>query len=62
MTDTTITIRVDGTTLERLDRLAEAMSKAAHGADVKRGTAARAVLEQGIEAMERQLKIGKPKR
>jgi predicted transcriptional regulator len=62
MTETVLTLRIDVATMGRLERIAEAMTKAAQGAKVKRGTAARAVLERGLDVTEASLGITKKKR
>lgn len=59
MTEHPVSVRLDDSTLARLDSLAEAMSKRAAGAIVKRGTALRAIVERGLEALEAEL--GAPK-
>jgi predicted transcriptional regulator len=63
MTEHPVSVRLDEATVQRLDRLAEAMSKRAAGAAVKRGTALRAAVERGMEQLEAELGLAKrPKR
>lgn len=62
MTEHPVSVRVDEDTIERLDRIAEAMSKRAAGVNVKRGTVVRAAIERGIVALEAELGLKKPKR
>jgi predicted transcriptional regulator len=63
MTEYPVSVRLDEPTVARLDRLADAMSKRAAGAAVKRGTALRAAVERGIADLERELGLAtKPKR
>ncbi len=54
-------IRLDAEILDRLDRIAEAMTARAAGAPVNRSTAARVALERGLDALEAELKIPKTK-
>jgi hypothetical protein len=48
----TVAGRFAGATVERLDRLAEAMSKAAAGARVTRSDALRIAVEEGLPVLE----------
>jgi hypothetical protein len=65
MTEHPVSVRLEETMVQRLDAVAQAMSKRAAGAAVKRGTALRAAVERGMEALEAELGIArrpKPKR
>lgn len=53
----TTSIRLDADLIERLDRVAEAMSERAAGAPVNRSTAARVALERGLDVVESELKV-----
>jgi predicted transcriptional regulator len=59
MTEHPVSVRLDDATMQRLDALAEAMSKRAAGAAVKRGTALRAVVERGMAGLEEELGLTK---
>jgi hypothetical protein len=55
-------LRIDSTTIERLDRLASLMSERAAGAPVTRAGVIRVALERGLESLEKELGTAKPKR
>lgn len=63
MTEHPVSTRLDDSTIERLERIAEALSKRAGGVVLKRGTVVRTAVERGIEALETELGLSKkPKR
>lgn len=62
MTEHPVSTRLDEATIERLERIAEALSKRAGGVVLKRGTVVRTAVERGIEALEAELGLKKQKR
>ena len=62
MTEHPVSVRLDDDAIERLERIAEALSKRAGGAQIKRGTAVRVAVQHGIEALEAELGLAKKKR
>lgn len=58
----TTCFRLDDGTIERLDRVAEALTKRASGAPVVRASAARLALERGLGELERELAVTKAAR
>lgn len=57
----TVSGRILPSTVERLDRIAEALSERLPGRPLKRSDAIRAAIEKGVEALERELGLSKPK-
>lgn len=63
MTEHPVSVRLDTDSIERLDRIAEAMGERAAGVEPKRGAVVRAAIERGIAALEAELGLKKkPKR
>jgi predicted transcriptional regulator len=62
MTDRSIPIRLDDDTIDRLDRLAEALAGRAAGVKVARSSVMRVALERGLDSLEAELRIGTPKK
>lgn len=62
MTEYPVSVRLDSASIERLERIAEAMGKRAGGVLLKRGTVVRAAVERGIAALEAELGIRKAKK
>jgi predicted transcriptional regulator len=62
MADRTIPIRLDESTIQRLDQLAEALTTRAQGAKVSRTAAMRVAVERGLDVLEAELDVPKPKR
>lgn len=50
-------MRLDADLVDRLDRVAEAMSERAAGLPVNRSNAARVALERGLDVLEVELKL-----
>ena len=59
MTEHPVSVRLDDATIERLERIADAMSKRAGGVTLKRGTVVRAAVERGIAELEAELGLAK---
>lgn len=58
-----IPLRIEQATLDRLDRIAEALSERAAGVRVTRADASRIALDRGAEALEKELGLSRaPKR
>jgi hypothetical protein len=55
-------LRIDETTIGRLDRLAALMTERAAGAAVTRASVIRVAMERGLESLEKELGGSKPKR
>jgi predicted transcriptional regulator len=62
MTEHPVSVRLDDDAIQRLERIAEALSKRAGGVPIKRGTAVRAAVQHGIESLEAELGLTKKKR
>ncbi len=62
MTDTPLSIRIPDELLVRLDRMANAMSKRAAGAEVTRSAALRVALARGLDVLEARLDVAKRRR
>lgn len=56
MTEHPVSLRITEETMKRLDALADKLTERAAGAEVKRGTVLRLVVEKGIEALEGELR------
>jgi predicted transcriptional regulator len=57
----TVTIRLDPSLAERLDRIAAELSKRAEGTEIPRATASRTALVAGVEQMEERLGLAEKK-
>jgi predicted DNA-binding protein len=57
-----VPLRIDDETMERLDRLGEALTRRTAGVQVPRAGIIREVLDRGIQAMERELGLSRSKR
>jgi hypothetical protein len=62
MTRRPVPLRIDEEILTRLDRVAEALSAKAAGANVPRSDAIRIALERGTESLEGELGLSRQKR
>jgi hypothetical protein len=64
MADRPIPVRLEEDIIERLDRIAEALTARAVGARVSRASAMRVALERGVSSIETELGLSraKPKR
>lgn len=60
--DRPLPIRLEDDTIERLDRLAAALTERAAGVKVSRSGAMRATIERGLDVLEAELGIGRTKR
>jgi predicted transcriptional regulator len=60
MTSKTIPLRLEEDLVQRLDSLADALSKRTVGVKVTRSAAMRAALERGLDSLEAE--VGKPAR
>jgi hypothetical protein len=55
-----LNLRIDQATLHRLDRVAQALSARAEGANITRSDATRAALSAGLTVLEAKLGIAEP--
>lgn len=56
--DRPLPVRLEDDTIERLDRLAAALTQRAAGVKVSRSSAMRVTIERGLDALEAELGIG----
>ena len=59
MAMTTMSVRLEGSEIERLDKIAQVIADGAHGARITRSNALRVVVETGLRALEAEHKVGK---
>ena len=64
MAKVTIGVRIEEETQRRIDAIAKELSGRAAGVEAKRSEVARAALEKGVKALERELgiNVAKPKK
>lgn len=62
MTARPVPLRIDETILERLDRVAAALSERAAGARVPRSDAIRIALERGVASLEQELGLARKRK
>jgi hypothetical protein len=57
-----VPLRLEEEVIERLDRLARAMSERAGGVEVNRSSVMRTVLDRGLDVLEKELGVQPPKK
>jgi hypothetical protein len=62
MTGKPVPLRIEESTLDRLDRVASALSERAAGARVPRSDVIRIALERGLESLEKEMSLSRSKR